>query len=541
MRKARVPCLDVCWLALLLYEFPGRAADLQRQQVPPIAEVETAASGIDVMMTAIIASAGAAVCICLGVFVYVRRSAATTKGKFTEFTISDYSGEHSLFRRSSVDESALSNIAGRKISMQAVDSSRVQESHPGGGLLSRFQVSGDMVHADGRPAGAGPATGDSSDLTGQDSSEIEERLFEADMEEEEPVMRPISQTYGPEVLAGSVGRFGTGMKPLLPTFRPAAAETATSLVWNATGPSGKTAPVTLTSDLIVLSPHGEEDEEVEMEEHEPEMPEESNAPDKRFKQFEGKVGGGVTFEGEQQDRQEIVDRQESPAYENGDREVHEVGAQDKVEGKDADNTPDPSKSEAGPHLIKGMPRKRSFFSAPSIFQRKAARQGQEKPSEIPRLETTSAAQTKRTNGQVSDAAEELPAVLPTSDNGHNARGDVEDDVGGGELVSADLVVLGSEDDRMPPVQQSIRGAVSTDRTLDFPTLAGKMDDGFEEEAEPGKCWCFHHAHHANVFLVAEMSREVSCVHVRLTLLYVALQTCNPSCMQTSSPKPAELC
>jgi len=451
-------------------------------KVPPIVEVEMEDGGIDVMLTAIIASAGAAICICLGVLVYVRRSAAPSKGKFTEVTISEYSGAQSLFRRSSVDESALSNIAGRKISMQAVDSSRVQESHPGGDFLSKFQVSGDMVHADGRPGG--PATGDSSDLTGQDSSEIEERLFEADMdmEEEEPVMRPISQTYTPEVLAGSVGRFGTGMKPLLPMFRPAASETATSLVWNAPGPSGKKAPVTLTSDLIVLSPHAEEGDEVAMDEHEPEMQGAADSPEKRVKQFEGKVGGAVSFEDEP-DHQEIVETQESPANENGDRGVREDITEVNAGGQDADGAPGPVESEAREHLIKSTSRKRSFFSAPSIFQRKSVRQGQESPSEMPRPEATSAAQTESTNEQVPDVSQEgLPAVLAFSEE----NGDSRDVVDGGELVSADLVVLSSQDDTMPAAQESThrRGAVGTDGALDLPMLAGKMDDGFEEEAEP---------------------------------------------------------
>ena len=85
-------------------------------------------------------------------------------------------------------------------------------------------------------------------------------------------MHTITKSFTPEILSGSVGRFGTGMKPKLPkfsSFRPAAAETATSLVWNAPGPNGAKEPLTLTADLVVLTPH--EDGEVVMEEEEPEM------------------------------------------------------------------------------------------------------------------------------------------------------------------------------------------------------------------------------------------------------------------------------
>ena len=170
----------------------------------------------------------------------------------TRVSMSEISGTDSLFGKSSsqLDADALAGITGKKISMKALDSSRVQESHPGSDYLANFKVSGEIVHADGQAA---EHSSRDSPTTGPDSSEIEARLFEADLEEEEPVMRPITESYAPEMLAGSVGRFGTGMKPKLHAFRPAASEADTSLVWNTPGPEGKMEPITLSADLVVLS------------------------------------------------------------------------------------------------------------------------------------------------------------------------------------------------------------------------------------------------------------------------------------------------
>jgi len=156
--------------------------------------------------------------------------------------------------------------SGKKISLKALDSTRVQESYPGGEFLrAAFSVSSDMVHADGQAAiSTVDHSEDSSEIAGD---RIEATLLGADMEEEEPEMVTVS--YTPEVLAGSVGRFGTGMKPKLHSFRPAAREADTSLVWNAPGPEGKMVPVSLTVDLVVQSPHGEE--EIVLEEDEPDM------------------------------------------------------------------------------------------------------------------------------------------------------------------------------------------------------------------------------------------------------------------------------
>lgn len=486
-----VPADACAWSASLLR---GLVAELTCRggQVPAIVETESEAGGLDLMLTAIIASAGAAFCMCVGVVVYLRRSGLPVKGKFTEVTISEYSGSNSLFRRSSVDESALGNIAGRKISMQAVDSTRVQESHPGGNFLAKFQVSGDVVHADGRTGG--PATGDSSDFTGQDSSEIEERLFEADMEEEEPAMRPISKTYTAELLAGSVGRFGSGMKPKLPVFRPAVTETSASLVWNAPGPSGKKAPISLTSDLIVLSPHGEDPDEVVLEESEPDMPQAAQTSASRAKRFEGKVGNLQV------------------ALQNGDRERSDQGnASPQKEGGDDPNavqegTQIDAKVEAGDEHEEAVTpeaaddkstRKRSFFSAhpsllqrPSIFQRKRTIR-QDKPSEAQNVEAAPAGVQAYALGTKAPEHESVP--MPDQLGEHRStEAEVEEDRGSkalasdGDRVSAELVVLSSTYDSANNGVETMESETKTaEQDLALPSLAGKMEDSFEEEAEPG--------------------------------------------------------
>ena len=479
----------------------------------PIVEVEVEEGGLNMMLTAVIASASAAFCMCVGVVVYLRRSGTPGKGKVTEITISEYSGSNSLFRRSSADESALSNIAGKKISMQAVDSSRVQESHPGGEFLAQFHVSGDVVHADGRAGG--PATGDSSDLTGQDSSEIEERLFEADMEEEEPVLRPISKMYSPELMAGSVGRFGTGMKPKLPVFRPAASETRTSLVWNAPGPSGRRAPISLTSDLIVLSPHGNEADDVVLDECEPDMPQVAESLEPRVRQFEGKVGAlQVTFEdvdGELSDMGYV-----SPAAANGDDLVGaaQAGAATRARGvapeDEGEDKAAAAEAETGIDVNKHREKKRSFFSAPSIFQRKKS-YVQDQAHEAPSVGAAPNVQTRALKNESAPApVDPAPGDDDGKDAGTSGNDKGNDSIPGAsggivcddERVSAELVVLNDPanemeagaEQAMPRIaqdtseakQQEMDKVEHTGQDLVLPSLAGKMEEGFEEEAEPGK-------------------------------------------------------
>ena len=171
-----------------------------------------------------------------------------------------------LWGTSSKNLQDVSEVSGKKISLKALDSTRVQESNPGGEFLrAAFGLSSDMVHADGQTVfNSADQSEDSSEIAAE---RIEATLMGADMEEEEPDMQAVS--YTSELLAGSVGRFGTGMKPKLPSFRPTAREADTSLVWNAPGPGGKKVPVSLTIDLVVQSPHG--GEEVVLEEDEPDM------------------------------------------------------------------------------------------------------------------------------------------------------------------------------------------------------------------------------------------------------------------------------
>jgi len=241
-------------------------------KVPTIEEEVVRDSGFKLLFIIIIVCGGVACILCLALGCYLRRSGHSTgkRSKTASNTVGPvpvqfFSSSNSLWgsSRADLDPTALTNVTGKRIS-QALDSSRVQESHPASDYMSTFQVRSDMVHADGRANAPRPVAGDSSHA----SSELEARLFDADMEEEEPHLRPITHSYTPEMLAGSVGRFGTGMKPKLPSFRPAVSETATSLVWNAPGPSGKVEPISLTADLIVLSPL--EASDVVLEEDDPE-------------------------------------------------------------------------------------------------------------------------------------------------------------------------------------------------------------------------------------------------------------------------------
>ena len=171
-----------------------------------------------------------------------------------------------LWVASSKNLKDVSEVSGKKISLKALDSTRVQESTPGGEFFrAAFGLSSDMVLADGQTAlNSADQSEDSSEIAAE---RIEATLMGADMEEEEPDMQAVS--YTPELPGGSVGRFGTGMKPKLPSFRPTVREADTSLVWNAPGPGGKRVPVSLTVDLVVQSPHG--GEEVVLEEDEPDM------------------------------------------------------------------------------------------------------------------------------------------------------------------------------------------------------------------------------------------------------------------------------
>jgi hypothetical protein len=176
----------------------------------------------------------------------------------------EVSGLNSLWGSSGLYDPAHTKVSGKKISIQ--QSTRIQESIPEDQYFAAFTIVGDMIQA------GGPSSADTSH-TAHSSSEIEARLFEADMEEEEPALLPVSHSYTSEMLSGSVGRFGTGMKPLFrsrtpQSVRPTASEAAASLVWNAKDESGKVETMVLSADLVVLSPH--ELDDIVMEEDEPE-------------------------------------------------------------------------------------------------------------------------------------------------------------------------------------------------------------------------------------------------------------------------------
>ena len=223
-----------------------------RLPAPPVANDEEE-GGLKFIIVVVLIACGSGIGLsCLAIGLYLRQSGRKDAGK-------------------DIPEKSKK---GKKVSMKSLESQRSQDSHPKD-QYPDLSLSGDIVHADGREGGSSHG---SSGFAGKDtSSEIEERLFEQGLEEDEPDMeeiadRPLAQSLGRESLSGSVGTlsFGQKPKPVTGSSRPQASESASSLVWHAPGPTGKREPFLLSSDLVVLSPMG--NDEVIFEEQDPEAP-----------------------------------------------------------------------------------------------------------------------------------------------------------------------------------------------------------------------------------------------------------------------------
>ena len=225
------------------------------------------AGGLKFVIIVIIAlCAGGIFLLCPAVGWYVRRY--TKKDNKTEFAFGTSNSE------------ALpplgSKKVGVKVSMKTLDSSRVQESHPKSVYPASFMASLDRRHADGRKV-APSSDGSAGSKVRDTSSDPTDRRSHSDMDEEEPDMeelprRPIANSYISEMLAGAVGKLGAGVKTTVPRYQqPAASEADTSLIWNVSGRPGVIEPVSvsLTSDLIVMSPYTEA--EGFLDESEPQM------------------------------------------------------------------------------------------------------------------------------------------------------------------------------------------------------------------------------------------------------------------------------